>query len=420
MSKAPYTLILLLLIVSGGSRTLVLVSTAAAMALVLFRLLGAPPKLRLSRLSTFRAATFAALAAVTILLLPHPNAEKFLITVFSALISQLVVSRAFRGEVRSQNGLLVSVIGAILVGDIAHLMGVFGHDMNLYKSFVEFSELSDLRREAEIGFLGMRYHGWFAEPSYHGAFSGILTALLWRNGARRCSLILGGWLFLLCPTPMMLLSALAVLHLSGHIHGGVKSQRRVKEAVLVALCGAAFIILFSSRFGTLLQDAMYVFSGAYVNTSESLRLLYPLLALFEHIETNGMVHRSLECANWLQCQSGAIKVPFITFFIFFGIIGLSALVALEWLISKTNLLRIIAVMTFASVLSGGSGYLPHFWMLTSLLLNASRQPKEMKTGGTTSGRRSLSSLGHAQVASATTNRNERPGVGSNWQCKVVK
>lgn len=368
MNRLIIAAILFLAIISGTSRPLLLLSSILIILISLFRSSQFAFITKSSKLNDVNIIFFFAIFIATIFLLPYENIPKFVMVLASCVLSFLVVCNIRFLSRTSQVRVYTIVLLLITLGDLIQLFGILGSDMNLYKSFVQFDELSNYERESELAFFSLRYHGWFAEPSYHGAFVGLLCSQIWTYGERLKSLIFASILFVLCPTPMMFLSlGIGILFANQNFWIYIR-QRPLQSGILTIVSITAIVILFFERFSLIYVSIVGVLDGDTVNTSEAIRLVYPIIALSSHLVSYGILPESIECIVSTSCLPESLKFPLVTFVIFFGVGGTVTFVLFVGWLYRENGLRILSALFIASILSGGGGYVLQFGLITALLL----------------------------------------------------
>jgi hypothetical protein len=300
-----------------------------------------------------------------ILLMPIENAPKFIMTFLFNFLAFLLIKKI--SERSDYFEVCILIIFFILIGDFLQLFGMFSKYFEYYKYLVNFEELSNIERESEIGILSMRYYGFFAEPSYHGVFSGLLCAIVWYS-SRVKSIFYGMVLYALCPTPMMILAFFSGILLWGFGHPKILFK---KPIYLIGIGLAVFLLLaitFMDRIMGLLLGAEAILNGELVNTSETVRLVYPLVAAVVHLTSYGIFPESINCIENASCIPEALKFPLATYFIFFGLMGLFLIMYFLNFLYRINKKIILVVMIIASILSGGGGYILQFSLILSFLL----------------------------------------------------
>lgn len=364
-------LILLVAVVSGTSKPLLLLAGILVISFSIGRLPFSNFIVRINHVSVVRASIFFVLLALTIFMMPLENISKFAMIISSNILAVLIIGNIGTQSASSQVRVYALVLGIILLGDLIHLSGVFGSDMNVYKSLVQFDELSNLERESDVGFLGLRYHGWFAEPSYHGAFTGLLCALIWNNGVRKKVFFVAIALFILCPTPMMVLAFGVSALLGGRNWLPTIARHPFATTLGFGIAVISVALLFASRFASLSTGAIDAMGGESVNSSEAIRLVYPVIALLTHFASYGFLPESSSCIERASCLPESLKFPLITYLIFFGITGLISIAMFIGWLYRSNAMRVFVAITVASILSGGGGYILQFALIVAMLLGMS-------------------------------------------------
>lgn len=311
---------------------------------------------------------------ISILILPSSNYRSFLITIVAIIVSYFTVYIFMQLTNRERASLFTYVLSILLIGDLIHISGMLGSDMQLYKSVVGFDLISNLDRETGLSILGNRYHGFFAEPSYHGAYTGLLTPYLWVLGYRKRSIIFYTMFFVLCPTPVMLLSSLGLtIMISFFSNSGDRFLvKKALSLIAVLLLLTVVVAFYDNRINFLYSDYQLIMSGYYVNSSEAIRLIYPVQALIQHINDAGLGASSLICQYENICYIDAQKVPLFSFVVFFGAFGVMFIVVLMLLITNQGIFPVIFALLFCSILSSGGGFSINYWLLVMLMLEASR------------------------------------------------
>lgn len=368
MPELLIALVLLIAFVSGTSKPLLLLALVLIVSVSTGRLILDGFRFRINHINLGKFALFFLILVLVIASMPLENSLKFVQTIASAIMAVMLFRHFKYRSVPSQIRILYLVLAIILIGDLIHLAGVLGDDMNSYKAIVQFDELSNLEREGNFGLLGLRYYGWFAEPSYHGVFTGLACAAIYARGRKATVLLVAILFFLLCPTPMMLLAFAA---------GVVMGRRKTwlvffrRPYTTVAIIFAMYFLLdflFASRFATLLSGIAEVYGGEAVNTSEAVRLINPVIALLSHLSTHGLLPEPSSCIENGTCLPASLKFPLISYLIFFGIGGLFALWLLGKWLYRSSGYRVLLALIIGSVLSGGAGYVLQFGLIVALLL----------------------------------------------------
>lgn len=357
---------LLICIISGSSKFLISLSLLLASGMLARSLILRGRDVPLNQI--YRWCVFASMSAVALLLMPPENAWKFLLSLTSLLLCYEIISNICLLSGSSRRRVMFAALVVIFAGDLIHFSGLLGDGMDAYKEIVRFDPISNIEREMENSILGLRYHGWFGEPSYHGIFSGLLCAALMRPGKRLLVSAVFSVLFVVCPSPTMVI---------GFFIGQAFSMRtftlRLTRTRIYLLIGGLLIFgslsaFFLGRIYSLVYAVLEVYSGGYVLNSEAVRLVYPLLSLMDHWAGFGLGAQSVLCVEAGECASEAVKFPFISYLIFFGGVGLACVLMFYSLLYRVSLARAAVALVLGSVISGGGGFVMHFALIVGFLL----------------------------------------------------
>lgn len=302
---------------------------------------------------------------LAIAFMPLENAIKFVQTLLC-----IVIAGSFAPALRNADrpifiySILIT-LGIIFVGDLVQLSGILGANMETWKGLVGFPQLGDVERESSLGFLGARYYGWFAEPSYHGTFTGLLTGLLAIRGRFKLAFLLAVGFYVLCPSPMLFIGFIYLVAGLKRYKTLSSKQRIIAVLGAIVVMGGAVALVFP-RIEALLLGLGQMRAGGEVNTSESIRLLYPFFGLIEVMSTSPWLPVSVDCVTDGRCLPELSKFALITYYVFFGIAGSVAIfiaLRMQFAIKYPSL---IFLLLLASVMSGGGGFLVQPFLIIML------------------------------------------------------
>jgi len=364
---------LLISLISGSSKLLISCSLVLTGLVFLFEFISGLQKNLSIKVRIW--SVFILVSAGSIFSMPPENRWKFVLAMVSVAFCFALIRRLCLLSCNARRRIILSILAVIFAGDLLHLSGLLGEGGEVYKSIVRFDLISNMEREKDNGILGLRYHGWFGEPSYHGVFTGLLCSALMRVGGRVLTAAIFGTLFVLCPSPTMILG-----FIMGYIFAGENFARGIaRKKIGFMLAGSvgifAITVFFADRVSSLMYAFLEVYSGGYVLNSEAVRLVYPLVSLTQHWAEFGFRAQSVLCVEVGGCAPEAMKFPLISYFIFFGATGLLSMLLLYSQIYRVSLTRAVAAIVLGSIVSGGGGFVVHFALIVGFLLGMSQLGK---------------------------------------------
>lgn len=359
------TFILFLSIISGNSKILIISSLALIILYKLYSQIIRKKILHVNLNFLQNNKVFLIFFLLGLLLMPIENIEKFFLVFIFNISAYFLIDSLFKNNdfILIINRLLL----IIMLGDLIELSGLASQSIAFFRDLVGFEPLSNIEREFNLGILTYRYFGWFAEPSYHGVFVGLLSGMLWCFGSKERAAFYASSFFILCPTPMMFASGFFTLFLFKY-HKKFNLKVIISYIFIISLLAIISQIIFSDRIMSLVDGINAVLNGDITNTSETDRLVYPFISLINHLYLFGFLPNSIYCILTNECLPSAFSFTIITYYIFFGIFGILSIIIFLSYIYKINKIFIIFVLSLGSILTGGSGFVLQFPMICSLYL----------------------------------------------------
>ena len=328
---------LLLLTISGNSQLLIIIS-------LLFSLPFLPIGLQYAKSVKVTNIKYYVILALTFIYLfinlPIENLMRFFLVILVIYISFFVIKFIFDLPEDIQRKIFFSVVYIYFIGCLVHILGLFGNDMQVYKSLVGFSDISNLEREENLGILDKRYYGFFAEPSFFALYVSLMSLCLLKCNRFKESITFIFMGYILSPSPIFVLFFIAILSVVFKFSLKISFRNTFVTLFLVGLFFSQF-----DRFLNIFNDMMYVISGGYKLSSYTHRIFLPI---------------SDACINDASCSQFNTKLPILTMWIFFTFGGLVFFLLLVSALTQTSFFRISWTLILFSIASGGSAFTPQF------------------------------------------------------------
>lgn len=341
----------MLLTVSGNSQLLIIISLISCLPFV-------PIGLKYAKSVELANIKYYVILALTFMYLfvnlPNENLMRFFLVILVIYISFLVVKFIFDLPEDIQEKIFFSVVFVYFFGCLVHFLGIAGNDMQIYKSLVGFSDISNLEREQELGILGKRYYGFFAEPSFFALYLSLLSLCILKCNRFKESITFIFLGYILSPSPIFILFFIGILSVVFKFSLKISLRNICIIFFLVVLVFSQFDRLYDT-----FNDMMYVINGGYKLSTYTHRIIFPIVE-FYNLFVSSQLPLSYSCINDATCSQFNTKIPILTMWIFFTFGGLVFFLLLVRVLTQTSLFRIFWTLILLSIASGGSAFTPQF------------------------------------------------------------